>query len=57
MANMTIVLFVVSQDGKSRKKKIPQKVLQNFPLAPRLKRMFANKEASEEAQQVKVAAQ
>jgi hypothetical protein len=32
------------------RKKIPQKVLQHFPLAPRLKRMFATKEASESAQ-------
>jgi len=32
------------------RKKIPQKVLWHFPLAPRLKRMFATKEASEEAQ-------
>lgn len=32
------------------RKKIPQKVLRHFPLAPRLKRMFATKEASEEAQ-------
>jgi hypothetical protein len=32
------------------RKKIPQKVLRHFPLAPRLKRMFGTKEASEEAQ-------
>jgi len=32
------------------RKKIPQKVLRHFPLAPRLKRMFATKEASEQAQ-------
>ena len=32
------------------RKKIPQKVLRHFPLAPRLKRMFATKEAPEEAQ-------
>jgi hypothetical protein len=32
------------------RKKIPQKVLRHFPLAPRLKRMFATKEASENAQ-------
>jgi hypothetical protein len=32
------------------RKKIPQKVLQHFPLAPRLKRMFATKEAPESAQ-------
>jgi len=32
------------------RKKIPQKVLRHFPLAPRLNRMFATKEASEEAQ-------
>ena len=32
------------------RKKIPQKVLRHFPLAPRLKMMFATKEASEEAQ-------
>jgi len=31
------------------RKKIPQKVLRHFPLAPRLRRMFATKEASEEA--------
>jgi hypothetical protein len=30
----------------SERKKIPQKVLRHFPLAPRLKRMFATKEAS-----------
>jgi ssDNA-binding Zn-finger/Zn-ribbon topoisomerase 1 len=29
-----------------QRKKIPQKVLRHFPLAPRLKRMFATKEAS-----------
>ena len=34
----------------AERKKIPQKVLRYFPLAPRLKRMFATKEASEEAQ-------
>jgi hypothetical protein len=32
------------------RKKIPHKVLQHFPLAPWLKRMFATKEASEPAQ-------
>jgi hypothetical protein len=32
------------------RKKIPQKVLRYFPLAPRLKRIFATKEASESAQ-------
>lgn len=32
------------------RKKIPQKVLRHFPLAPRLKRMFATKEASENVQ-------
>jgi len=32
------------------RKKIPQKVLRHFPLAPRLKRMFSTKEASEVAQ-------
>jgi hypothetical protein len=32
------------------RKKIPSKVLQHFPLAPRLKRMFATKEASESTQ-------
>jgi hypothetical protein len=32
------------------RKKIPLKVLRHFPLAPRLKRMFATKEASESAQ-------
>jgi hypothetical protein len=31
------------------RKKIPQKVLRHFPLAPRLKRMFATKEASKDA--------
>jgi hypothetical protein len=31
------------------RKKIPQKLLRHFPLAPRLKRMFATKELSEEA--------
>jgi len=33
-----------------KRKKIPQKVLRHFPLAPRLKRMFVTKEASEKAQ-------
>ena len=33
-----------------KRKKIPQKVLRHFPLAPRLKRMFATKDASEESQ-------
>jgi hypothetical protein len=33
-----------------KRKKIPQKMLRHFPLAPRLKRMFATKEASESAQ-------
>ena len=32
------------------RKKIPVKVLHHFPLVPRLKRMFATKEASEQAQ-------
>jgi hypothetical protein len=32
------------------RRKIPQKVLRHFPLAPRLKRMFVTKEASEFAQ-------
>jgi hypothetical protein len=32
------------------RKKIPQKVLRHFPLAPRLKRLFQTKESSEEAQ-------
>jgi hypothetical protein len=32
------------------RKKIPQKLLWHFPLAPRLKRIFATKEASELAQ-------
>ena len=32
------------------RKKIPQKVLRHFSLAPRLRRMFATKEATEEAQ-------
>jgi hypothetical protein len=32
------------------RKKIPQEVLRHFPLAPRLKRLFATKESSEEAQ-------
>ncbi|XP_039787895.1 uncharacterized protein LOC120654427 [Panicum virgatum] len=32
------------------RKKIPVKVLRHFPLVPRLKRMFATKEASEQAQ-------
>jgi hypothetical protein len=32
------------------RKKIPHKVLRHFPLAPRLKRIFATKEASESAQ-------
>jgi hypothetical protein len=32
------------------RKKIQQKVLRHFPLAPRLKRMFVTKEASESAQ-------
>jgi hypothetical protein len=32
------------------RKKIPQKVLRHFPLAPRLKRMFVAKEASKSAQ-------
>ena len=32
------------------RKKIPMKVLRHFPLVPRLKRMFATKEALEEAQ-------
>ena len=32
------------------RKKIPHKLLRHFPLAPRLRRMFATKEASEEAQ-------
>jgi hypothetical protein len=32
------------------RKKIPQKVLPHFPLAPRLKRMFVTKEASDSAQ-------
>jgi len=34
----------------AERKKIPQKVLRHFPLAPRLKRMFSTKEASEAAQ-------
>jgi hypothetical protein len=34
----------------AERKKIPQKVLRYFPLAPRLKRMFSTKEASEAAQ-------
>jgi hypothetical protein len=32
------------------RKRIPQKVLRHFPLAPRLQRMFVSKEAAEEAQ-------
>lgn len=32
------------------KKKIPQKVLRHFPLAPRLKRLFVSKKSAEEAQ-------
>jgi hypothetical protein len=40
----------VSRWKDPERKKIPQKVLRHFPLAPRLKRMFATKEASEEAQ-------
>jgi hypothetical protein len=31
------------------RKKVLQKVLQHFPLAPRLKRMFVTREASKEA--------
>jgi hypothetical protein len=34
----------------AERKKIPQKVLRHFPLAPRLKRMFSTKEVSEAAQ-------
>ncbi|XP_039776646.1 uncharacterized protein LOC120644152 isoform X1 [Panicum virgatum] len=34
----------------AERKKIPQKVLRHFPLAPRLKRMFSTKEASKAAQ-------
>jgi hypothetical protein len=32
------------------RKRIPQKVLRHFPLAPRLQRMFVSEEAAEEAQ-------
>jgi hypothetical protein len=32
------------------RKRIPQKVLRHFPLAPRLQRMFISKQAAEEAQ-------
>jgi hypothetical protein len=32
------------------RKRIPQKVMRHFPLAPRLQRMFVSKEAAEEAQ-------
>jgi hypothetical protein len=34
----------------AERKKIPQKVLQHFPLVRRLQRMFVNKKAAEEAQ-------
>jgi hypothetical protein len=40
----------VSRWKDAERKKIPQKVLQHFPLAPRLKRMFGTKKSSEEAQ-------
>jgi hypothetical protein len=39
----------VSRWKDAERKKIPQKVLRHFPLAPRLKRMFATKKSSEEA--------
>jgi hypothetical protein len=39
----------VSRWKYAERKKFPQKVLRHFPLAPRLKRMFATKKSSEEA--------
>jgi hypothetical protein len=48
--NLMIPICGLSRWKDPERKKISQKVLWHFPLAPRLKRMFTTKEASESGQ-------